>query len=100
MCSSSDSSSQEAAEWINGWKWLVRKLALGVCRRRSSNGFSFEKVLGNDLKDQLKLKQNCLKFSKLSVYIETCTYREWRKGREDSDLSSSFFGINFQLLLQ
>lgn len=79
MCSFSDSSVQKAAEWINGLKWLMQKLGLVISRRRSSHVFSFYKVLGNELKDQLKWNGNCLKFSKY-VYMGTYTGEKREKG--------------------
>lgn len=70
---------QKAAEWINGLKWLMQKLGLGTSRRRSSHVFSFYKVLGNELKDQLKWNGNCLKFFKY-VYMDTHTGEKREKG--------------------
>lgn len=60
-------------------KWLMQKLGLGISRRRSSHVFSFYKVLGNELKDQLKWNGNCLKFSKY-VYMGTHTGEKREKG--------------------
>lgn len=63
-------------------KGLVQKLGLGVLRRRSSNVFSFSKVLENGLKDELKLKENCLKFSKYAC-VYTYTHIERKKGERE-----------------
>lgn len=76
-------------------KRLIQNLRLGVRRRRSRSVFSFEKVLGNGLGDQLKSQQNCLKFS-LSLYIYICPYREEKKReKENTDLIFFFFSSGF-----
>ena len=75
VCSVSASSVRKAAEWISGLKRLMQKLGLGIFRRRSTKVFSFQKALENELKDQLKLKENCLKFSEyVCVYTHIHTY--------------------------
>lgn len=99
MCSFSQSSDWKDAEWINGLKWLIQKLGLGLFRRRSFNVFSLNKMLKKQLKDQLEWKQKCLKFFKY-VYIYIHMYRGKKEERENSDLNFFLYALGILILFQ